>query len=313
MSFIFSRINSVGRRYLPLVTTEDNETASDEAVIFDRRAIHSWLRYKLGPFFSVIVFLITLSLLMIFAIVSDSKDSPIRNFNHILLAANYSGSHSNNIQYNQFDDAIFDPHFNASSSNSTYMNSNYTAPYGYRGRYSDGGAEIGVLTIAFFTLLTTWGLVHTLRIMRGFNSPSMQREIALSQLLGGNDRGNIWSDEAFQRRLRMTLMRRDFNGNDFELLQQLDDEMMNGGRSSRGARQEFIDRLPSHTINTDNEAQRSEEDPRFCSICLGPFEDGERVRTLFCLHQFHQPCVDNWLRQNASCPICKASILSTES
>jgi hypothetical protein len=162
--------------------------------------------------------------------------------------------------------------------------------------------------------MTTWAVVQTLRIMRTFSSPgSLRREIALSQILNNTERSALWFDDNFQRRLRMTLMRRDFTGNDYELLQQLDEEMNatnNAGlshRSSRGARQEFIDRLPSHVVSHE-EGRDESEDSRTCSICLGPVEDGDTVRTLFCLHQFHQNCVDNWLRHNASCPICKASI-----
>ena len=47
----------------------------------------------------------------------------------------------------------------------------------------------------------------------------------------------------------------------------------------------------------------SDED-RKCSICLCDIEVGERVRELECRHHFHQPCVDSWMTQRATCPLC---------
>ncbi|XP_066328855.1 RING-H2 finger protein ATL1-like [Miscanthus floridulus] len=45
-----------------------------------------------------------------------------------------------------------------------------------------------------------------------------------------------------------------------------------------------------------------------CAVCLGEFEEGDRVRMLpACLHVFHLGCVDAWLQGNASCPLCRAS------
>ena len=52
---------------------------------------------------------------------------------------------------------------------------------------------------------------------------------------------------------------------------------------------------------------QDEEDIIFkCTICQMDFEDGCRVRTLLCLHQFHKDCIDRWLSTiNGSCVICK--------
>ncbi|KAM0863187.1 hypothetical protein ACQ4PT_044761 [Festuca glaucescens] len=48
-----------------------------------------------------------------------------------------------------------------------------------------------------------------------------------------------------------------------------------------------------------------------CAICLGEFEDGEKVRVLpRCGHEFHVRCVDTWLASRDSCPTCRDSVLS---
>ncbi|KAL6581087.1 E3 ubiquitin-protein ligase sdir1 [Orobanche minor] len=44
-----------------------------------------------------------------------------------------------------------------------------------------------------------------------------------------------------------------------------------------------------------------------CSVCLEQVNDGELIRSLPCLHQFHVNCIDPWLRQQGTCPVCKFS------
>lgn len=47
-----------------------------------------------------------------------------------------------------------------------------------------------------------------------------------------------------------------------------------------------------------------------CPICLGEFEDGEKVRVLpECNHGFHVRCIDTWLLSHSSCPNCRHSLL----
>lgn len=42
-----------------------------------------------------------------------------------------------------------------------------------------------------------------------------------------------------------------------------------------------------------------------CSICFGPYSNGEEIRKLSCSHHFHQRCVDVWLlRHQNRCPLC---------
>ncbi|CDP13993.1 unnamed protein product [Coffea canephora] len=46
-----------------------------------------------------------------------------------------------------------------------------------------------------------------------------------------------------------------------------------------------------------------------CAICLGIFQDGEKVKVLpDCNHRYHSECIDEWLRTQSSCPLCRASL-----
>ena len=46
-----------------------------------------------------------------------------------------------------------------------------------------------------------------------------------------------------------------------------------------------------------------------CSICRLPFIENEIVRKLKrCRHYFHHTCVDNWLKNNTTCPICRQNV-----
>ena len=138
--------------------------------------------------------------------------------------------------------------------------------------------------------------------------------------------------------VRLAMTNRDFNGDDYELLSQLDDPT-NG---TRGITESQLNRFPVHTVtftelnnmncdsnndsngttvrrtssrnNINDNNSNSNSDKRNCSICLAPYEVGESVRTIPCLHYFHQDCIDPWLKSNSSCPVCKHSCLdqSTE-
>lgn len=43
-----------------------------------------------------------------------------------------------------------------------------------------------------------------------------------------------------------------------------------------------------------------------CSICLSEYRPKETLKSIpQCQHFFHQHCIDEWLRLNASCPVCR--------
>ena len=91
--------------------------------------------------------------------------------------------------------------------------------------------------------------------------------------------------------------------------------------SRRVATDDQIDQLPCHFmtqteidsdgLSGDNGSRDSSgsNPPPCCSICIAPYEVGDELRTLLCLHKFHNDCIDQWLKTPAVrhlCPLCKA-------
>lgn len=100
-----------------------------------------------------------------------------------------------------------------------------------------------------------------------------------------------------------------------ELVQLLSILAARPGSSSSmpAASQRQIDQLPEHKVTVVPEPQEGidiTEDERItCMVCISEKEVGETVRTLPCMHSFHKQCIDEWLRQNRTCPICKTDIM----
>ncbi|XP_019362292.1 PREDICTED: E3 ubiquitin-protein ligase RNF43 [Gavialis gangeticus] len=46
-----------------------------------------------------------------------------------------------------------------------------------------------------------------------------------------------------------------------------------------------------------------------CAICLEEFSEGQELRIISCSHEFHRECVDPWLQQHHTCPLCMFNIL----
>ena len=42
-----------------------------------------------------------------------------------------------------------------------------------------------------------------------------------------------------------------------------------------------------------------------CSVCIDKFAPDDTCRELVCEHLFHKDCIDHWLSDNISCPVCR--------
>eukprot|EP00047_Mylnosiga_fluctuans_P018396 m.70489 g.70489 ORF g.70489 m.70489 type:complete len:482 (-) comp7596_c0_seq1:135-1580(-) len=82
-------------------------------------------------------------------------------------------------------------------------------------------------------------------------------------------------------------------------------------RSRSPAAQATIDALP--VINVDESIHAScMENGDMCTICLDGFDVGAECRNLSCSHKYHKACIDPWLLEHGTCPLCKAVIVELE-
>ncbi|KAK6320059.1 hypothetical protein J4Q44_G00091660 [Coregonus suidteri] len=64
-----------------------------------------------------------------------------------------------------------------------------------------------------------------------------------------------------------------------------------------------IERLPTKIYDLAHSAGKTQ-----CQICFSDYTEGELLRMLPCLHDYHMQCIDRWLKENSTCPICRIDI-----
>ncbi|XP_016313027.1 E3 ubiquitin-protein ligase RLIM [Sinocyclocheilus anshuiensis] len=94
----------------------------------------------------------------------------------------------------------------------------------------------------------------------------------------------------------------DSQGNDYEALLAFE-EQQGAVVAKNTLTKAEIERLPIKTYNPTHSAGKTD-----CQICFSEYKAGERLRILPCLHDYHVKCIDRWLKENATCPICRADI-----
>ncbi|NXY71276.1 RNF6 ligase, partial [Glareola pratincola] len=76
----------------------------------------------------------------------------------------------------------------------------------------------------------------------------------------------------------------------------------------RGLTKEQIDNLSTRSYGdtlSENEISKT------CSVCINEYVTGNKLRQLPCMHEFHIHCIDRWLSENSTCPICRQPVLGS--
>ncbi|XP_068612144.1 RING finger protein 150 [Brachionichthys hirsutus] len=73
------------------------------------------------------------------------------------------------------------------------------------------------------------------------------------------------------------------------------------------AAKKAIGKLQVRTVRKGD--QETEADFDNCAVCIEGYKPNDVVRVLPCRHLFHKGCVDPWLLDHRTCPMCKMNIL----
>uniref|UniRef100_A0A1B6DIP4 RING-type domain-containing protein n=1 Tax=Clastoptera arizonana TaxID=38151 RepID=A0A1B6DIP4_9HEMI len=70
------------------------------------------------------------------------------------------------------------------------------------------------------------------------------------------------------------------------------------------AAKKALSKIPTKHIKSDDKGEGE-----CCAICIEPYKTSDIVRILPCRHEFHRSCIDPWLLEHRTCPMCKMDIL----
>ncbi|CAH2979335.1 unnamed protein product [Chilo suppressalis] len=73
------------------------------------------------------------------------------------------------------------------------------------------------------------------------------------------------------------------------------------------AAKKALSKIPIKSLKTDD--REVQGDGECCAICIEPYKVSETLRSLPCRHDFHKNCIDPWLLEHRTCPMCKMDIL----
>lgn len=68
-----------------------------------------------------------------------------------------------------------------------------------------------------------------------------------------------------------------------------------------------IGRLEVRKLKTGDD--EIDSDSHLCAVCIDAYKAGDVVTVLICDHIFHKTCIEPWLLEKRTCPMCKCDIL----
>lgn len=109
------------------------------------------------------------------------------------------------------------------------------------------------------------------------------------------------------QRLNLVINQENFSGNDYETLWELAEQV--GDAKNRGLNQDDLEALPTSSYVEKNlPSQKEDNQSVTCAICLEKYKSGDNLKTLPCLHKYHNKCIDEWLKRFAKCPVCQHEV-----
>ncbi|XP_074963172.1 E3 ubiquitin-protein ligase RNF128 isoform X1 [Phalacrocorax aristotelis] len=78
-------------------------------------------------------------------------------------------------------------------------------------------------------------------------------------------------------------------------------------RQLKARAKKAIEQLQLRTLKQGDKETGPDGDS--CVVCIEPYKPNEVVRVLTCNHLFHKNCIDPWLLEHRTCPMCKCNIL----
>ncbi|KAI5935644.1 E3 ubiquitin-protein ligase RNF149 isoform X1 [Manis javanica] len=80
-----------------------------------------------------------------------------------------------------------------------------------------------------------------------------------------------------------------------------------GSQSHRKETKKVIGQLPLHTVKHGEKG--IDVDAENCAVCIENFKVKDVIRILPCRHIFHRICIDPWLLDHRTCPMCKLDVI----
>ncbi|XP_045825943.1 RING-H2 finger protein ATL11-like [Trifolium pratense] len=85
--------------------------------------------------------------------------------------------------------------------------------------------------------------------------------------------------------------------------------IVGSNRRHRGLDSEIIETFPTFVYSTVK-GHKIGRAALECAVCLNEFQDDETLRLIpNCCHVFHPECIDAWLVNHSTCPVCRANLI----